>query len=143
MSSSNEEIITTTEESSFPLDHGNQLKLVSNQQNLSTIESDHISALKNLQRSYNELESRYLKSVNELEYKFHQQCSYLFDRRSDVINGKYEPNDDECRLKIDNIEINEKQSIPNDRLGIPSFWLQTLRQVRNLLEYEANSKSNT
>jgi hypothetical protein len=101
MLSSTEEIVTTSDESSSSLDHEDQPEFSSNQYSLSTIEKDRITALKNLQISYNQIESRYLKSVNELEYKFHEQCSYLFEQRSDIINGKYEPNDDECRLKTD------------------------------------------
>jgi hypothetical protein len=120
---SSEEMITTSDESSLSFDH--------NKQNFSTIENERINALKNLQISYNYIESQYLKSVNELEYQFHQQCSYLFEQRSDIINGKYEPNDDECRLKTDFIETIERQSASNDSVGIPFFWLQTLKQVRS------------
>ena len=127
MLSSSEEIVPTSDESSSSLDHGDQTEFTSRNSSLTTIENDRINALKNLQISYNQLESRYLKSVNELEYKFHEQCSYLFDRRSDIIQGNYQPNDDECRLKTDFIE---PQSSSNDELGIPSFWLQTLKQVR-------------
>jgi hypothetical protein len=123
MLSSSEEMITTSNESSLSFDH--------NKQNYSTIENECINALKNLQISYNYIESQYLKSVNELEYQFHQQCSYLFEQRSDIINGKYEPNDDECRLKTDFIETIERQSASNDSVGIPFFWLQTLKQVRS------------
>ncbi|CAF0798990.1 unnamed protein product [Rotaria sordida] len=130
MSSSSEEIVTTSDESSLSLDHGDQQEFSSsNKHILSTIDNDYINVLKKLQISYNQLESRYLKSVNELEYKFHQQCSYLFEHRSNIINGIYEPNDDECRLKTDSIEFIERSSLSNDKLGIPSFWLQTLKQV--------------
>jgi nucleosome assembly protein 1-like 1 len=123
MLSSNEEIMTTSDESSLSFD---QQEFFSNKQR----ENDRINALKNLQISYNQLESHYLKSVHELEYKFHEQCSYLFEQRSDIINGKHEPTDDECQLKTDFIEINERSLPSNNQLGIPSFWLQTLKQVR-------------
>jgi len=130
MLSSSEEIILTSDESSLSLGYGDQQEFSSNKQHLSTIENDRINALKNLQISYNQIESNYLKSVNELEYKFHQQCLYLFEQRSDIINGKYEPNDNECRLKTDFIDINERSLLSNNQLGIPSFWLQTLKQVK-------------
>jgi hypothetical protein len=126
MLSSSEEIITTSDESSLSLDHSNQEEF----SYLSILKNDRINALKNLQISYNKLESHYFKSVNELEYKFHEQCLYLFEQRSDIINGKYEPNDDECRLKIDSIDIIERPISSNNQLGIPSFWLQTFKQVR-------------
>ena len=123
MLSVNEEIVTTSDESSISFDQ-------STKHSLTTIEIDRINALKNLQISYNQLESRYLKSVNELEYKFHKQYSDVFQQRSDIINGKYEPNDDECRLKTDFIDTIERQIPSNNGLGIPFFWLQTLKQVK-------------
>ncbi|CAF3175648.1 unnamed protein product [Rotaria socialis] len=131
MSDSSEEIITTSTESSLSLDRSDQKESLSspNKHNLFNVDNDHINVLKNLQISYNQLESRYLKSLNELEYKFHQQCSYLFEKRSNIINGKYEPTGDECQLKTDSIEIIERQSFSDDTLGIPSFWLHTLKQV--------------
>jgi nucleosome assembly protein 1-like 1 len=128
MLSSSEEILST---SSLSLEHDDQTEFSSNKYSLLTKENDRINALKNLQISHNQLESRYLKSVNELEYKFHEQCSYLFQRRSDIINGNYEPNDDECRLKTDFIETIDRQLPSNNGLGIPSFWLHTLKQVRS------------
>lgn len=130
MSSSSEEIITTSTESSLSYHHGDQQEICSNKSNLSSVENNSINELKKLQNSYNQIESRYLKAVEELEYKFHQQCSYLFEKRSLIINGKYEPTDDECQLKTDSIEIIESSSLIKDNLGIPSFWLQTLKQVR-------------
>lgn len=132
MLSSSEEILSTSsDEASLSLEHGDQLEVYSNKHSLQTIENDRINALKNLQISYNQLESRYLKSVNELEYKFHKQCSYLFERRSEIINGNYKPTDDECQLKTDFIETIDRQLSSDNGSGIPSFWLQTLKQVRS------------
>lgn len=115
MLSSNEEVILTSDESSL------------DQEEHSLIENERINILKNLQISYNQLESTYYKSVYELEYKFHEQCSYLFEQRSDIINGKYEPNDDECQLKTNFIE---RPIASSNSIGIPSFWLQTFKQVK-------------
>lgn len=129
MLSVDEEIMTTSDESSSSFDDVNQREFPHHQPALSREDMERINALKNLQISYNRLESRYLKSVHELEYAFSQQCSHLFEQRADIINGKYEPTDDQCRLKIDFIESNEKSSSSNDRSGIASFWLQTLKQV--------------
>jgi hypothetical protein len=132
MFSSNEEIITTSDESSLLLfDHRNQQELFTNKQ---ISENNRINALKNLQISYNQLESYYLKSVHELEYKFHEQCLYLFEQRSNIITGKYQPTDDECRLKTDFIEMNERLLPSDNQPGIPSFWLQTLKQVRSKIK---------
>ena len=89
-----------------------------------------VQTLKDLQISYNQLESQYLKSVYELEYQFHEKYSRLFEQRAQVIGGKHEPNDDECCLKTDFLEAIEQQPFSDNVLGVPSFWLQTLKQVR-------------
>lgn len=119
-----EEIMTTSDESSVSFDQADQ------QRQMSREDIERINALKNLQISYNRLESRYLKSVHELEYAFFQQCSHLFEQRAEIINGKSKPTDEQCRLKTDFIESNEVSSSPDNDSGIPSFWLQTLKQVR-------------
>ena len=129
MLSVDEEIMTTSDESSSSLDDVDQREFPHHQPALSREDTERMNALKNLQISYNRLESCYLKSVHELEYAFSRQCSHLFEQRADIINGKYEPTDEQCRLKTDFIESNEKSSSSNDGSGIPSFWLQTLKQV--------------
>ncbi|CAF0869932.1 unnamed protein product [Adineta steineri] len=130
LSSSEELISTSSDNSSLSLNHADQLEFFCNNHFVPTTINDNqcIDILKDLQISYNQLESQYLKSVHELEYKFQEKCSYLFEKRSDIINGKYEPSDDECQLKTDFLETNDTQ-LSNTEFGIPSFWLQTLKQV--------------
>ena len=134
-SSSAEETVTSSESSSLSLDHGDYLQFLhvtGKAQSRSTDETDRLNTLKTLQIAYNRLESDYLKSVNNLEYQFHEQCSHLFERRAAIIDGTYEPNEDECRLKTDFIDTSEQTIVENDdEAGIPSFWLQTLQQVRS------------
>lgn len=134
-SSSAEETVSSSEPSSLSLEHGDYLQflhITGKVQSRSTDETDRLNTLKTLQIAYNRLESDYLKSVNNLEYQFHEQCSHLFERRAAIINGTYEPSDDECRLKTDFIDTSEQTIVGNDdEAGIPSFWLQTLQQVRS------------
>ena len=134
-SSSAEETVTTSEASSLSLDQGDYLHFLhatGQAPSLSTVETDRLNALKTLQIAYNRLESDYLKSVNDLEYEFHEQCSHLFERRSAIINGTYELNNEECQLKTAFIDTSEPTILAiDDEAGIPSFWLQTLKQVRS------------
>ena len=130
MLSVNEELMTTTsDESSSSFDHSDQRDSSHYQKSRTRHEIERIHALKNLQISYNRLESRYLKSVHELECQFSRQCSYLFEQRADIINGNYEPTDEQCRLKTDFLETNERTVSSEHDAGIPSFWLHTLKQV--------------
>ena len=123
LSSSSEETVTSSDDSLFSLDQEDCIFDRNNEQN------DHLDALKDLQIVYNQVESRYLKLVHELEYEFHQQCLFLFDRRSAIVNGDYEPNDKECRLKNDFTDPIANELDENDEKGIPEFWLRTLKQV--------------
>lgn len=119
----------SSDESSLSFDQNDE-------QNRLNKDSEDINALKTLQIDYNQLESEYLKSIHELECKFHEQCADLFKKRSDVINGIYEPSDDECRLKSDFIDVIQRSPEINDQPGISSFWLHTLKQVHSRIEFE-------
>ncbi|CAF1646691.1 unnamed protein product, partial [Didymodactylos carnosus] len=111
----------------------------------------HLNALKNLQIIYNQLEGKYLNDVNNLEYEYFQQYTKYFSLRSSIINGQYEPTDDECRLMTDrtnnneissnNIFMDDEQQQQDNMIaqeneedkdirGIPYFWLTTLKQVQ-------------
>ena len=133
MQSSSEELLTTSGETSLSSEHDDQLEIkstVAHSQLLSASHTECIDALKVLQIAYNRLESSYLKRANELDYEFHQRYSHLFRRRADIVNGNCEPTDAECRLKTDCIDVFEPSAAAsNDSLGIPAFWLQTLKQV--------------
>ena len=137
MQSSSEELLSTSDECSLSSQHDEQLEIAStdaHSHSLSASHTDCLDALKGLQIAYNRLESSYLKRANELDYKFHQQYSHLFQQRADIVNGNCEPTDAECRLRTDFIDAFEQSAAAaavasNDGLGIPSFWLQTLKQV--------------
>lgn len=131
MLSSSEETLSTSDRSSLSLNHGDDRSDLTSKEEFPLLrDDDRINSLKSLQILYNQCESRYLKSVYEMEYIFHQQCADLFDRRAAIINGTYEPTDEECRLKTDLIETIDRTRTEKDAPGIPSFWLQTLKQVR-------------
>ena len=132
LSSSSEEILSvSSSSSSLSRNHNDGSELLA---------TECIDKLKALQIAFNELESQYFKSVYEFEYEFYQNCSYLFEKRAEIINGKYEPNEEECRLQTDFIVTTEQASpSTNDILGIPMFWLQTLKQVDLFNGYLKNS----
>lgn len=133
MASSSEETVTSSEPSSISsLDHGDESEFLVDRfgdQLSIEVDSNQIIAFKDLQNLYNQTESRYLKVVNQLEYEFHERCKYVFERRSAIINGYYEPTDEECQLKTDfNDPMESFQSSSSER-GISEFWLYTLKQV--------------
>ena len=60
-----------------------------------------IRALKRLQFQTQELEAKFYLDVQELEAKYQKLYQPLYDRRRDVINGSYEPTDEEAHWSED------------------------------------------
>ncbi|KAL5503603.1 hypothetical protein EMCRGX_G010576 [Ephydatia muelleri] len=105
-----------------------------------------IKALKRLQLATTKLEAAFFAEVQELEAKYLLQYQPWLDKRSDIVNGKYEPTDEECVWENDEEDEedqgtnskaeNETKAIESsgsasdkEIKGIPGFWLTTLRNV--------------
>lgn len=102
-----------------------------------------IHGLKYLQSKHAELESKFQEEVLALEKKYLELYQPLYTKRSEVINGKYEPTDEEVAIgeKVDAEEKEESKeeeskettatnsSDEDDKnvQGIPEFWLTTLK----------------
>lgn len=91
-----------------------------------------ILALKKLQLKTIELESEFHHAVYDAERKFQMPHDEIFKKRSDIINGLYEPTDDECKLP----DVEDIQDIPAEGqetpTGVPEFWLTTLKNVNEV-----------
>uniref|UniRef100_A0A8C4RJQ3 Nucleosome assembly protein 1-like 1 n=1 Tax=Erpetoichthys calabaricus TaxID=27687 RepID=A0A8C4RJQ3_ERPCA len=100
-----------------------------------------VNALKNLQVKCAKIEAKFYEEVHELERKYAALYQPLFDKRSDIINAVYEPNDEECEWKPDEeeeltemkekakIEDEKKDDEKEDPKGIPEFWLTVFKNV--------------
>ncbi|XP_023029094.1 nucleosome assembly protein 1-like 1 [Leptinotarsa decemlineata] len=114
-----------------------------------------IKALKKIQLEATNIESKFFKEVHELECKYHRLYVPLYEKRNTIVNGLYEPTDDESQWPSDNEEeigenTKEKEDLPDalkDKLtiedakkedkdvkGIPEFWLTIFRNVNLLSE---------
>ena len=120
-----------------------------------------IKALKNIQVSCMNLEAEFYKDVHALECKYAEKSKALYEKRDSVINGEYEPTEEECEWKSDDEdddddekdenseqnlsnELKEKASldenkvdtdtIPEDVRGIPEFWLTAMKNVDHIAE---------
>ncbi|CAO3616149.1 unnamed protein product [Cunninghamella blakesleeana] len=119
-------------------------------QSLPTTIQRRINGLKYYQSQHGELEGKFLEEVLALEKKYLGLYQPLYEKRSNIINGKYEPTEEEIALgekkdkendkKEDTVEKKEeekKETKPttttndddegNDIKGVPEFWLTILK----------------
>ena len=107
-----------------------------------------IFALKNLSKKNLEIEKELQKEIHELEKKyFILQCP-IYEKRSDIISGKYEPSEEECfRSEREQDELDDDVPLPDtvddtvadtgndndqnsiDEKGIPEFWSTCLKNL--------------
>lgn len=98
-----------------------------------------IDGLKYFQSKHAELEGKFQEEVLALEKKYLELYKPLYEKRSQVIVGDYEPTEEEVALgaKVDEDEEEKKdeQAVEEEdddkeeqeMKGIPEFWLTTLK----------------
>nr|CAD7202987.1 unnamed protein product [Timema douglasi] len=117
-----------------------------------------MKALKKIQLQATHIEARFYEEVHRLECKYHKEYSPLYQKRSQIISGLYEPTEEEAdwdsdqekdeeqlsselktKVKIEdvakkdeNAEINKNQG--DNAKGIPDFWLIIFKNVQMLAE---------
>lgn len=133
------------------LDFPNVLASLQNQRNSEMLAllpapvKKRIKALKKLQLQATNIEADFFKEVHELECKYHKLYVPLYEKRSTIVNGVYEPNDEESQWPSDDenslpdaikekIKIEDKENKDSDVKGIPDFWLTIFRNVTLLSE---------
>jgi nucleosome assembly protein 1-like 1 len=94
-----------------------------------------ISVLNYFQSKHNELEKQFHEEVLALERKYLELYQPLYDKRAQIVNGAYEPTDEEVALgkKVEDESETEDDKLEiaatkagNDIKGIPEFWLRLL-----------------
>ncbi|XP_051172386.1 nucleosome assembly protein 1-like 1 isoform X1 [Leptopilina boulardi] len=119
-----------------------------------------IKALKQLQLKTTNIEAKFFQEVHELECKYYKMCVPIYDGRSQIISGVYEPTDEECVWESDDedeglsselknkvkIDIKDESEIKKDAeekkeksedeniKGIPDFWLTIFKNVGMLAD---------
>jgi len=116
-----------------------------------------INALKNIQLHFFQLEGKFYEEAHQLEMRYAEQLKVHFQKRSDIVNGLYEPNDKEAswiepdenhnheEQKENNAEIKEEKEnevivkditshtiLNEDTIGIPGFWLTAMKNAVSL-----------
>ncbi|XP_075982358.1 nucleosome assembly protein 1-like 1 isoform X3 [Anticarsia gemmatalis] len=118
-----------------------------------------IRALRSLQKEFVDIEAKFYSEVHALECKYEKLYKPLFEKRAQIVNGGYEPNDDECqnpwRDETEEEELaravqsaaitdgsdekkaeDKPQEPPMDPnvKGIPDFWYTIFKNVSMLCE---------
>merc|ERR1739847_86050 len=50
-----------------------------------------VYAIRNIQKEHVTLEAQFYNEINRIEQEFHKKYTDLYDRRLNIISGKYEP----------------------------------------------------
>jgi len=111
-----------------------------------------LKSLKKIQLESTKIEAKFYEEVHKLECKYHEMYKPLYEQRSKITKGEYEPNDDECQWPSDDEEEDKelagdmkdkakledektkKEAEEKDVKGVPEFWLTIFKNVDMLQE---------
>jgi len=105
-----------------------------------------LKALKKIQYEQSNIEAKFFEEVHALECKYHKLYVPLYEKRTTIVNGDYEPNDEECewqseedeevaKLLEEKVKITEVDAKVDESVkGIPDFWLTIFKNVPILVD---------
>ena len=113
-----------------------------------------VKALKNIQVDVLKVEAEFAEAVHQLEVKFSEKFQPLYEKRTKIVSGEYEPKDDECDFPSDVEDEEDEEDKQNGKKeeteeekkkkadeatalhgmdettkGIPEFWLTIFKNV--------------
>merc|ERR1719510_1311985 len=97
------------------------------------------------------VEAKFYEEVHQLECKYHELFTPLYEKRAQITKGMYEPTEAECdwpsededlaagvkdKVKLDGEKKDEDKKEDNESpaKGIPEFWLTIFKNVDMLQE---------
>lgn len=103
-----------------------------------------VAGLKGIQKEHAKLEAEFQEEVLQLEKKYFQKFTPLYQRRATIVNGLAEPTDAEVEAgkgedenedaKNDNEQKKEDTAEEPSMSGIPEFWLSAMKNQVSLAE---------
>ncbi|CAG7717021.1 unnamed protein product [Allacma fusca] len=106
-----------------------------------------VKALKKIQVAVTKIEAQFYAEMHALECKYLPQYQPYFEKRLEIISGKYEPTEEECDFvggsdseaemaeTVAAIKLGESETEPKEKVpGIPDFWLTIFRNVEMLAD---------
>ncbi|UJR08120.1 hypothetical protein I4U23_012397 [Adineta vaga] len=101
-----------------------------------------VNALRNLQAEHHKIEANFFEEVHALECRYLSKYQPLYEKRLNIVKGKYEPTEEEGKCAFDEDETDEQTKKTNEEekkeeektVGIPEFWLQVFKNSDVLSE---------
>ncbi|KAL1969081.1 hypothetical protein VTN77DRAFT_915 [Rasamsonia byssochlamydoides] len=103
-----------------------------------------VAGLKGIQKEHAKLEAEFQEEVLQLEKKYFQKFTPLYQRRATIVNGLAEPTDEEVAAgkgedehedaKDDSEQKKEDAAEEPSMSGIPEFWLSAMKNQVSLAE---------
>lgn len=105
-----------------------------------------VAGLKGIQKDHAKLEAEFQEEVLQLEKKYLQKFTPLYQKRAAIVNGATEPTeaeveageaelaDDEDEIKKETEEKTETPAESTNVSGIPEFWLSAMKNQISLVE---------
>ena len=94
-----------------------------------------LDALKNLEKKNKAIEKELQKEIHELEKKYFEQHKPIYLKRQEIVNGSYEPTEEECTRTEKDLEDEDELPPPpaenesEPTKGVPEFWLTCLKNL--------------
>jgi nucleosome assembly protein 1-like 1 len=103
-----------------------------------------VAGLKGVQRDHSKLEAEFQEEVLQLEKKYFEKFTPLYQKRAAIVNGTAEPTEDEIKAGEEDEEDEDKdeeeaavkpEETTTDAItGIPEFWLSAMKNQISLAE---------
>ena len=117
-----------------------------------------LKSLKKLQLETTKIEAKFYEEVHQLECKYHELYTPLYEKRAQITKGMYEPTDTECewpsddeeddedlagevkdKIKLSDGEKKDEEKKTDEDTdppakGVPEFWLTIFKNVDMLQE---------
>ena len=95
-----------------------------------------ILALKKLQLETINMDAEFHRETYDLERKYQSRHDEVYLKRKEIVNGGYEPIEDDCKLPAHLCNEDIKSSVvvedAEKPFGIPQFWLTVIKNVSEL-----------
>ena len=103
-----------------------------------------VAGLRAVQQEHSKIEDEFQKEVLELEKKYFNKFTPLYEKRAAIVNGKAEPTEEEVEAGDNDEQLQgenpAQDSTPRsgeaieDVAGIPEFWLSAMKNQTTLAE---------
>lgn len=103
-----------------------------------------VAGLKGIQKEHSKLEAQFQEEVLQLEKKYFEKFTPLYQKRAAIVNGIAEPTEDEVKAGEEDEEpeegegedvAKEESTEPKvDGPGVPEFWLSAMKNQISLAE---------